>query len=206
MWRAGQLSRFGNTSVTFDGLCFFLVAAFWVSLLVAAHLASPHNDGYLTNQRKEPAVSSHETQRFVANWNRIHKETSRVLRAAPDDKLDWRPRDGMFSLRELIVHIPQAEIVLARSALDGSTQNVPFDFSNRTGAEISAMFDSQHDELAKEVSQLTVEQLNAEVEFHGKHMRRIVLLWFMTEHEIHHRGQVFTYYRLAGVEPPNLHE
>ena len=151
-------------------------------------------------------MSSPETQRFLKNWNRIHKETSHVLRAAPDDKLDWRPREGMFTLRELIGHIPEAEAVLARSALAGSTQSVPFDVSNRTAAEISAMFDTQHDELADEVSQLTVEQLNTEIEFHGRHMRRIVLLWFMTEHEIHHRGQVFTYYRLAGVEPPNLHE
>jgi len=27
----------------------------------------------------------------------------------------------------------------------------------------------------------------------------------MTEHEIHHRGQLYTYYRLAGVEPPKLY-
>ena len=151
-------------------------------------------------------MSSPETQRFLRKWNRIHKETSRVLRAAPDDKLDWRPKEDMFTLRELIGHIPEAEAVLARSALAGSTQNVPLDFSNRTAAEISSMFDNQHDQLADEVSQLTAEQLNAEVEFHGRHMRRIVLLSSMIEHEIHHRGQVFTYYRLAGVEPPNLHE
>lgn len=151
-------------------------------------------------------MSSPETQRFVANWNRIHKDTSRVLRAAPDDKLDWRPKDGMFTLRELIGHIPQAEAVLARSALAGATQHIPFDFSSQTAGEISDNFDSQHDALVDEVSQLTVEQLNTEIEFHGRHLRRIVLLWFMTEHEIHHRGQLFTYYRLADIEPPNLHE
>ena len=151
-------------------------------------------------------MSSPQTEYFVKNWNRIHKETSRVLRAAPDDKLDWRPKEGMFTLRELIGHIPEAELVLARSALAGSTQNVPFDFSNRTAAEIGELFDSQHDELAAEVSKLTEGQLAEEVEFHGLRMRRSVLLWSMTEHEIHHRGQVYTYYRLADVEAPNLHE
>lgn len=149
---------------------------------------------------------SPETERFVKNWNRIHKDTSRVLRAAPDDKLDWRPKEGMFTLRELIGHIPQAEVVLGRSALAGSTQKVPFDFASLSAAEISGIFDSQHDELAGEVSKLTAEQLKVEVEFHGHRMARGALLWFMTEHEIHHRGQVFTYYRLADVEPPNLHE
>ena len=150
-------------------------------------------------------MSSPDPERFVSNWNRIHRDTSRVLRAAPDDKLDWRPKEDMFTMRELIGHIPQAEAGLVRSALAGSTQKVPFDFS-RSAAEIADAFDSQHDELVAEVSKLTPEQLKEEVEFHGRTLRRGVLLWFVTEHEIHHRGQLFTYYHLAGIEPPNLHE
>ena len=150
-------------------------------------------------------MSSPDPERFVSNWNRIHRDTSRVLRAAPNDKLDWRPKEDMFTMRELIGHIPQAEAGLVRSALAGSTQKVPFDFS-RSAAEIADAFDSQHDELAAEVSKLTPEQLKEEIEFHGRKLRRGVLLWFVTEHEIHHRGQLFTYYRLAGIEPPNLHE
>ena len=150
-------------------------------------------------------MSSPDAERFVRNWNRIHIDTSRVLRAAPDEKLDWRPKDDMFTMRELIGHIPQAELVLVRSALAGSTQKLSFDFS-RTADEIANAFDSQHDQLTREVSLLTPEQWREEVEFHGKKLRRGVLLSFVTEHEVHHRGQLFTYYRLAGIEPPNLHE
>ena len=150
-------------------------------------------------------MSGNEAERFLSNWNRIHKDTSRVLRAAPDDKLDWRPKDDMFTMRELIGHIPQAELVLVRSALAGSTQKIPFDIS-RTAGQIATAFDTQHEELAGEVSTLTSEQWREEVEFHGRRLRRGVLLWFVTEHEIHHRGQLYTYYRLAGIEPPALHE
>lgn len=150
-------------------------------------------------------MSGTDAGRFVSNWNRIHKDTSRVLKAATDDKLDWRPKEGMFTMRELIGHIPQAEAVLVRSALAGSEQKIPFDFS-RSAADIASAFDSQHEELASEVAKLTEEQWREEVEFHGKRLRRGVLLWFVTEHEIHHRGQLYTYYRLAGIEPPNLHE
>lgn len=150
-------------------------------------------------------MSSRDTERFISNWNRIHKDTSRVLRAVPDDKLDWRPKEDMFTLRELVGHIPQAELVLVRSALAGSTQKIPFDIS-RSAEEIAGAFDTQHEELAAEVSDLTAEQWREEVEFHGRRMRRGVLLSFVTEHEIHHRGQLYTYYRLAGIEPPNLHD
>ena len=150
-------------------------------------------------------MSNPDTERFVSNWNRIHKDTTRVLRAAPEDKLDWRPKEDMFTMRELIGHIPQAEIVLVRSALAGSDQKIAFD-SSRSAEEIASAFDKQHEELVGEVSQLTAEQWREEVEFHGTRLRRGVLLSFVTEHEIHHRGQLYTYYRLAGVEAPNLHE
>lgn len=150
-------------------------------------------------------MSSPDSDRFVSNWNRIHRDTTRVLRAAPDEKLDWRPAADMFTMRELIGHIPQAEVVLVRSALAGSDQKVPFDAS-RSAAEIASAFDAQHEELVSEVSKLTAEQWKEEVEFHGRRLRRGVLLWFVTEHEIHHRGQLYTYYRLAGIKPPDLHE
>ena len=147
-----------------------------------------------------------DCSRFIKNWNRIHKETTRVLTAAPDDKLDWRPADDMFTLRELIGHIPQAEDVLTRSAIAGSYQKSRFEFEGRGASEITAMFDTQHGDLVSQVSKLTAEQLDEEVEFHGRKMRRSALLHFMTEHEIHHRGQLFIYYRLAGIAPPDMHD
>jgi uncharacterized damage-inducible protein DinB len=151
-------------------------------------------------------MSSPDSDRFVSNWNRIHKDTARVLRAAPDEKLGWRPKEGMFTLRELIGHIAQAEVVLVRSALAGSTQKISFDFSSLSANEIADIFDTQHEQLVSEVTKLAGEQLKEEVEFHGHNLRRGVLLWFATEHEIHHRGQLFTYYRLADIQAPNLHE
>jgi uncharacterized damage-inducible protein DinB len=129
----------------------------------------------------------------------------RVLGGAPDAQLDWQPKEGMFSLRQLIGHIPEAELLLARSALAGSTQKVSFDVEGRSVEEIVSAFDRQHNELVEQVSKLTLDELNEEVEFYGRRMRRKVLLSGMTEHEIHHRGQLYTYYRLAGIEPPDMH-
>jgi uncharacterized damage-inducible protein DinB len=112
----------------------------------------------------------------------------------------------MFTLRELISHIPEAEFALVRSALGGSTKTERLDLANQSVAQIADAFDSHHEQLVEEVSKLTLDQLNEEIEFHGKKMRRKVLLSGLTEHEIHHRGQIFTYYRLLGIEPPNLYD
>jgi uncharacterized damage-inducible protein DinB len=150
-------------------------------------------------------MSCPETEHFVSNWNRIHKQTSRALKAATDDKLDWRPGEGMFTLRELIRHIPESENAIARSALAGSMQKSQVDLSNSSVDEIVGAFDREHEQLVAEVSKFTFDQLNEEIEAFGRKMRRVVLLWAMTEHEIHHRGQLYTYFRLAGIEPPNLY-
>jgi uncharacterized damage-inducible protein DinB len=84
-------------------------------------------------------------------------------------------------------------------------QKVDLDLSNAGVEEIVNAFDRSHAELAEEVSKLTPEQVDEQVEAFGHKMPRRVLLRIMTEHEIHHRGQVFTYLRLAGVEPPNIY-
>jgi len=139
------------------------------------------------------AMSSPQTERIVKNWDRIHKQTAKVMRAAPDEKLDWQPNEQLRTLRDLLNHFPQAELFIARTSLAGSTQKVKLDLSGHSVEEIASLFDSQLD------------QLNEEIEFYGRNMKRRALLWGMTEHEIHHRGQLFTYLRLAGVEPPNLY-
>src|SRR5687767_843988 len=113
-------------------------------------------------------MSCPETEHFVSNWNRIHKQTSRVLVAAPDEQLDWQPKEGMFTMRQLIGHIPEAELFIARTALAGSTQHVDLDISNRSVEEIVRMFETQHQELVEEVSKLTLDQLNEEIEFYGR--------------------------------------
>ncbi|HYP28276.1 MAG TPA: DinB family protein [Blastocatellia bacterium] len=149
-------------------------------------------------------MSCPEIESFVKNWNRIHKQTSLALRAAPADRMEWRPKEGMFSLRELVTHIPQAELMITRSAIAGSKQKVELDLSNLPPEEIADIFDRQHAELAEEVSKLGSEQIRDKVEIFGKSLPRIVLLHGMVEHEIHHRGQLYAFLRLVDVEPPPL--
>jgi len=150
-------------------------------------------------------MSCPETEHFVNNWNRIHKQTARALAAAPDDQLDWRPGEGMFTLRELVRHIPEAESALVHTALAGTMQKGELDLSTASVEEIVRAYKESHERLVAEVAKLTREQLNEDIEAFGRTMRRVVLLWAMTEHEIHHRGQYYTYLHLAGVKPPPLY-
>src|SRR6266480_407494 len=92
-----------------------------------------------------------EIETFVRNWNYTHKQTARILRAAPQEKMEWLPKEGMFTLRQLVSHFPQAELGFVRTAMDGSYTKVELDLSKSTPEEIANIFDENHEKHAAEV-------------------------------------------------------
>ena len=146
-----------------------------------------------------------EIEAFVRHWGYIHKQTARALRAVPADRMDYKPKEDMMSLGALTIHIPQAALLFARTALAGTTQKIDLDLSNSTPEEIASAYEANFKQLAGEVWELTREQLDEEVQFFDYKLRRIELLQELVNHEIHHRGQLYTYLHLVDVKPPALH-
>lgn len=146
-----------------------------------------------------------EIEALVKYWNYIHKATSRALKVAPQEKFDYQPKPDMMSLGKLVHHFAQAEQVLVRTALVGTFQKIELNLDGKSPDEIAEIFDAKHNELMAEVSELSAEQLPEQVEFAGHQLRRIDLLRATVEHEIHHRGQLYTYLHLVDVTPPPLH-
>ncbi|HZS09237.1 MAG TPA: DinB family protein [Blastocatellia bacterium] len=142
---------------------------------------------------------------YIKNWNRIHKQSTALMATAPDDKYDWKTCDSAMTLGELMNHLWQAEVGLVEAVLTG---NFPKEFpaAKKTTAELLATFDQAHEECVAKVAALTPEQLGETVAPFGpdKAMSRQALLHAMHEHEIHHRGQLYTYLRILGVEVPPL--
>ena len=142
---------------------------------------------------------------YIRNWNRIHKQTTRVMALAPDDKYDWRPAETSMTLGELMNHLWLSELGLAEGALTGgrpAERPAPL----RNSAEMVAAFDQSHAALVERVAALTPEQLLETVTPFGPEypMQRRVVLNMLHEHEIHHRGQLYVYLRILGCELPHL--
>lgn len=143
---------------------------------------------------------------YIKTWNRIHKETARALAAVPNDKYDWKPCESAMTMGKLANHLWMAEHGLAEAALTGAFPKTKLEEFNDTAAMVEA-FDKSHAELVAKISQFTPEQLAEKIAPFGpdKAMSRRALLTLITEHEIHHRGQLYTYLRIAGCEVPPLH-
>ncbi len=142
---------------------------------------------------------------FVSNWRRIHKQTTKIMAAAPNDKYDWKPCDSAMTLGELMNHLWIAEAGLVAAAKTGEWPKGEPEKINDTAALIAA-FDKTHEEAIAAANSLTAEELAETVAPFGpdKALSRSALLHLTHEHEIHHRGQLYTYLRIAGCEVPPL--
>lgn len=143
---------------------------------------------------------------FVGNWNRVHKQTTRLMAKAPDDKYDWKPSETAMTLGELMNHLWISEWGIVEAAITGSfpKENRPEKISKT--ADMVSAFDKSHQDMVGKVTALTPEELAGEVAPFGpeKKMSRATILQVLQEHEIHHRGQLYVYLRALGCEVPPL--
>ena len=143
---------------------------------------------------------------LIANWSRVHKQSARLMKSAPSDKYDWKPSETGMPLGELINHLYIAEALFADSAVTGGFDKDKLPAAINNTEELIAAFDKSHEASVAKVATLTAEQMGDMVAPFGpeKAMPRAFLLQVMLEHEIHHRGQLYTYLRILGCECPPL--
>lgn len=151
------------------------------------------------------ATAPHLDQ-FIKTWNRVHKQTTNIMKVAPDDKYDWRTCDSAMTLGELMNHFYLAELGLTEAAVTGTFPREGMPSAINNTEELVAAFDKAHEECVAKIAALTPEQLNEVVAPFGpdKAMPRNVLLALFHEHEIHHRGQLYTYLRMLDAPVPPL--
>lgn len=145
---------------------------------------------------------------FLSYFESIRGRTMRVVRAAPGDKLEWRHSPGVFSLGDLARHIAAverytfAENVFGRpSRYRGCGPEIADGLDN-----VIAFMEKAHEETVGMLKQITPEQLQGKgITPQGKPAPVGALLRVMVEHEAHHRGEMYVYLALLGVDRPPLY-
>jgi uncharacterized damage-inducible protein DinB len=145
---------------------------------------------------------------FLDYFDKIHQRTMRVASCIPPDKIDWTCREGQFTLGDLVRHIVTinrymyAETVFGRpSRYAGCGKELADGYE-----QVLEFAQRMHRESAEIFSLLTQEQLNGKCTTPGG---ASITTWkwlrAMVEHEAHHRGQIYLYLSLLGVETPPLY-
>jgi len=152
-------------------------------------------------------------------FNLVHGVTLRAIGALDDNDLDFRPRPGMRSPRELVFHIYAQEKSLAEAAQRGqftaeaASRSNPEDPS--ASADLNALAGTNdlvayarscHDAAEAIFRAMSEEDIARVVESPmGPYPAWQYFLFAYDEHW-HHRGQLYAYMRLLGKEPVMLYD
>lgn len=147
-------------------------------------------------------------QPFLQYFGNVRERTMRVARCIPADKIEWTCAPGKFTLGDLLRHIVATERYLFAENIQGK----PSRYTSH-GKELAdglenvlALMERLHAESMSIFAQLTDADLQVKRRNVGG-MDMAVWKWLraMTEHEIHHRGQIYLYLGILGVPTPPLY-
>lgn len=153
-------------------------------------------------------------EQFLAQYDREHATTMRVLRAYPTDKLDLKPAPMLKSAKELawlfvaergLGHMVFADAFGKGAPPAGARPEMPDSWEG-----VLAALESAHGAFGDTIRGTSDAQLNENVKFFTgpKQMgdvTRLQFAWFLLHDEIHHRGQFSIYLRMAGGVVPSIY-
>lgn len=157
-----------------------------------------------------PPTASSPAEQFRRAFAREHATTMRVLRAFPADRADFRPHDRSNSAQQLAWTFVVEEHMM-RLALDGA-RIVGGDFPRPpdTWDGLLAALDAARDEVLRRLDDPARARLDGVVQFFtgpgevGDYATGD-FLWFLLHDQIHHRGQLSVYVRMAGGRVPSIY-
>ena len=149
-----------------------------------------------------------DIQTFSEYYERIRSRTSRVIEFFPPDKIEWTYQPGKFTLGDLVRHIACIERYMYGETLLGKPSRY-----NGCGTEyaegyenVVQFFNDLHRESMDIFSELSNHDLQKKCLAPGGHA---ITTWkwlrALVEHEVHHRGQIYTYLSMLGVKTPPLY-
>ena len=130
----------------------------------------------------------------------MHREPlSTLLGQVPDDRADFTTWEDGMSFESLTDHLAiSSERMVAM--LSGEATGKPEPAQDFAAAKVR--LDATTDTIRVKLENLDKEHLGTVIEaFGGRQMPTHTLIDFMREHEVHHKGQLWTMARMIGLEP-----
>ena len=140
---------------------------------------------------------------FLEYYEKIRARTKTAIAQVPADKINWTYLEGKFTFADLIRHLAAIErfmyaenVKLRPSRYPGHGKELADGYQN-----ILAYMDQMHQESMQIFTSLSDQDLQKKCTTPGG-IEITVWKWLraMIEHEIHHRGQIFTYLSMLEVK------
>jgi uncharacterized damage-inducible protein DinB len=150
---------------------------------------------------------------LLAMWEKLGRTQEVTLKAValiPVGRLDWRPCPQVRTVKGLVRHIFAWERLYARAARSGMLTQKDAEKEESTAfkdnRELIAYARRVHKEATGIVKKLSERDLKKRVKFFfGSELSGEVCIATIYDEHWHHRGQLYVYLRLLGVQPPFLY-
>jgi uncharacterized damage-inducible protein DinB len=145
---------------------------------------------------------------FLKYYANLRDRTKRVIAVIPPEKFEWAPGTETWTLGNLVRHLAAIERYMYAETIQGHPhryRGCAHDLADGYAASMQFM-DRLHAESMAIFAALSPEQLNGKCNTPaGSPITVWKWLRAMCEHEIHHRGQIYTYLGILGVKTPPLY-
>ena len=144
---------------------------------------------------------------FLAYYQNVRARTRRLLPLLPPEQLEWTYQPGKFTLGDQVRHIAAIERYLyVETVFDRPSQYAGCGAGLATGYEATvAFFDRCHAETLAALRTVSPERLQQKCyPLGGPGLTVWKWLRLLPEHEIHHRGQLYLYLGMLGIETPPI--
>lgn len=144
---------------------------------------------------------------FLDYYKKIRQRTNRLIAVIPEQYMDWAYLPGKFTIADQIRHIAAierymfAETILGNPCTyDGCEKELADGYEN-----VLRYFNEKHEESLSIFRNLGTDALQRKCITPGN-VPITVWKWLraMTEHEIHHRAQLYLYLNMLGIETPPM--
>jgi uncharacterized damage-inducible protein DinB len=151
-----------------------------------------------------------EKDMFLQTFDRECQTTLKVLHALPANQGDYRPHPRSKTAKELAWTFTVEQGICDHAIQDKLDFSKPMQQGPATLAETIAAFEKSYAETKSKVAKTSDEELQKLVQFPSGpgrmgEYRVMDLLWFTLMDQVHHRGQLSVYVRLAGGKVPSIY-
>lgn len=146
------------------------------------------------------------TQAFLDYYGKLRERTNRLVDLITPEMMDWSYRPGKYTIADMLRHIAAIErnmfaenILLRPSAYHGCGPDLASGHQ-----EVIDFFQEMHRQSIAIFESLSPADLQRKCPFPGGQVTTWKWLRALTEHEIHHRGELYIYLNLQGVRTPPM--
>jgi uncharacterized damage-inducible protein DinB len=132
------------------------------------------------------------------------EQIASLAEAFSEDQYDWRPAEGIRSVREAILHVAGANYYLASKLGFPPPEDVDMmEIGHITGKEnVIAALNKSFEFILDKIGQISSDDFEKEVDLGFAKMNKLSAMLVILDHCGEHKGQLIAYARSNGVVPP----